>query len=311
MDGTALLDGTERRTASEVSSWERFSFEATRFVVYGLARILTLTGLYHCGRAFATLEWLTNYKRRRRFAQVMADLFGEEMSPQAVRRACLQHFIRVRNDKLLYLVFDRLRFEEIRARLTINNVHLMDDALAAGKGVYVAMSHFGSQHIAVACLQSHGYTVGGVRDPREGALRRYIQVKQAEKSGSYVRYFHNDAFPRELFRWFGENRALISLMDPVAVRDEHKRKTIELTMFGRTRRLLLGPIQVATRCGAPTLQAFIVSRKNFHYVIDLQGPLVDPAKEDVTEERIGEAMRQYASRIEKYTRTYPCHVSRI
>lgn len=311
MNGTAVLEGTGQRTQPDVSAWERFSFEVTRSIVYGLSRVLSLTGLYHVGRAFATLEWLTNYKLRRRFARVMADLFGAEMSPREVRRASLRHFIRVRNDKLFYLIFDLLKPEEVQRRLTIRNRHLLDRALDGGRGVYLAMSHLGSQHIAVFCLHCCGYPVGGVRDPREGSLRRYIQVKLNENKTSYVRYFHNTVFPRELFRWFQGNRVLASLMDPVVIRDEHRKKTIEVTMFGRKRSLLLGPIQVATRCGAPTIQAFVISRKNFHYVIDLQGPLVDPSKVEATDERIREAMVSYAGRIERFTRTYPCHVSRI
>ncbi|MEE9293533.1 MAG: hypothetical protein V3W34_01010 [Phycisphaerae bacterium] len=304
------LQSSSQKDRPSISNWERVSFEVTRFVVGILARILSLTGLYHFGRAFATLEWLIQYKRRRRFAARMQELFGTEMSPVAVRRACWRHFVRVRNDKLYYLIFDLLPPEKVLRRFTITNKHLLDDALARGKGAHLAMSHLGSHHVGFFCLRASGYTVAIVRDPKEGAMRRYMRCKHETTWGDQMRYFRNDVFPRTMYRWYENNGLLMTALD-VAGRGVEHVKTVEATLFGKRRPILPGPIQLASRCGAPTLQGFVVTRKNFHYEFELHGPLVDPAEDQSTDERLAAAVQAYADGIERFARAYPCHVSRI
>ncbi len=306
--GTSTLAAA---TLPGVSTWERVSFTVARFYLRVLLRVLSLSGLYRFGQVFATLEWLINAKRRRRFARVLPDLLGHQLSNAEIRRASLRHAVRVRNDKVFYLIFDYLRPETIERQFTIKNRPFIDDALAMGKGAYLAMSHQGSHHVALVNLLAAGYTIGGVRDTREGAIRRFMQHKFNAKGGKQIRYFHNDVFPRQLYRWFASNALLVSAMDSTRVHRENH-KTTSITMFGRARDVLTGPIELAARCGAPALQAFLISRPGFHYEFEVHGPLLDPAKRDhLSEEELQRTLQLYADRIEAFVRKNPCHVSRI
>ncbi len=310
-----------------VSLWERLSFQVTRLFLYVVWRTVSLSGLYQVGRAFATMEWLINYKRRRRFARRLMEVYGGELASSKRRRATWRHFVRTRCDKLFYLIFDDLPQSKILERFEIINRHLLDEALARGRGVYVALSHLGAHHVAGMLLVEAGYKVAGVRYAQEGAMHRYIQEKYEQANRDRVRYFHSDSYPRRLYRCFEENFVLGSAADVSRVRGGHL-KTIEVGLFGQRRAFLAGPMQIAMRCGAPAVQGFLISGKNFHYVFELQGPLFDGAAaearrhegtkgrregRDARDESaaLGEALKTYAANLERFARRYPCHVSRI
>ncbi len=312
-EDTQRTDEVSREEVSlpHVSVWERVSFGTTRFVLRWFARIFGLGGLYQLGRAFATVEWAINRRRRRRFSAAMMKYLGPDQAKGAVREATLRYFVRMRTDKMFYLVFDHFRREEISKRFRIINRELLDDALSTGRGVYIAMSHHGSHHVALVCLQAQGYSVGGVREPNEGAIRRYMQSKLALKPWARVRYFHNDVFPRQILRWLRNPNLLVSAMDTSRTHSlQHK--TVDVELFGQKRPVLRGPLDMANRAGAVTVQAFVRSRPGFHYEFEVYGPLVDlQSGGDVSDERIHEAIRSYAERIERFTRNNPCHISRI
>ena len=62
---------------SEVTKWEAFSFASMRLFLGGLLRIVGLGGLYHLSRGFGGLEYLIDYKRRRRVGKMQSIVFDE------------------------------------------------------------------------------------------------------------------------------------------------------------------------------------------------------------------------------------------
>lgn len=297
-------------SSSAISAWQRISFETARFAVRGLLRLLGLNGLYRFGRAFATLEWLINYKRRRRFARQLRLILGPDVSASARRQHTRRHFIRTRCDKLFFLIFDHLPADEARARFRVLNRRLLDEGLARGRGAYVALSHTGPQHVAGLLMLMLGYKIAGVRDPKEGALRRFLQEKLERKDRERVRYFYADGYPRAIYRCFQDNFVVGSAIDVHRRRAEHL-KTVEVNVFGRDRLFLTGPLQMALRCGAPILQGLILSEENFHYTLELSDlqPEVEPPHGAT--DPVANAIHIYARNLETYCRRYPCHVSRL
>ena len=295
-----------------VSTWERFSFAVLRVAVYGLARCVTLPGLYRFGQVFGFLEWAVNYKRRRRFAARLRSVLGEGLPAPAVRKATLDHFIRVRCDKIIYLILDLLPREQMVQRFEIVNRHLLDEALTRGRGAYIALSHHGAHHVAALMMSLLGYKVAGVRDRREGAIRRYVQTMYEQKYDELrnARIIYSDAFPRDIYRCFRDNFTLGSALDIQRQRDAHL-KTAEVDFFGSKQRFLTGTIQIALRCGATILQGFIISDANFRYRFELHGPLADPANAEETPDSLEQIMRRYAANIERYIRRYPAQISKV
>ena len=292
-----------------LSQWERISIGFQRWLVLAMARTLSLRFLHAFGISFAVLEWLTNYKRRRRFAANMRAAFGDRMSSREVRRACLRQIIRLRNDKLFFLIQDRLPDDEVRSRIKIVNQDLLDEGLARGKGVYLANAHLGSHHIANYALWVHGYKIGTIRDPKEGAVRRYIRFHCQESWGDRMRVFPNTESARTFMRWLGDNGLLISAMDIPPGRNVPA-KTVRVTIYGENRDFLSGPMRIAAKAGSTALTMLLISRGGFRYELQIGTPLLDPATDENNDARVAEAMQRYADWVENAMRTHPCHLSR-
>jgi lauroyl/myristoyl acyltransferase len=83
-----------------------------------------------------------------------------------------------------------------------------------------------------------------------------------------------------------------------------------VTVFGDQREFLTGTVQVAMRCRATVVQAFVVSRRNFYYRLIVKPPLHVPA-EDVEAPPLPELMQRYADGIADHVREHPDHLSRV
>ncbi len=309
---TATATGPPQSDKSDaLGAWARLKYEVVRAFLWGWARCFSLKGLYLFGQFFGTCEYLINYKRRRRFRRRLVEIYGEQLTSDLARRATWRHFMRVRCDKLFYLIFDKLPREKILNRVRFFGREILDEALRRGRGAAVLTSHHGSHHVSGLLLALLGYKVAGVRDRNEGPLRKYVQDRFAETFPEFraMRVFYADSFPRELYRSFEEGFILGSSVDIQHDRGAHLR-TMPVEIFGRKRPFLTGPLRIALRSGAPILQGFLLSRKNFYFRMIVQGPLLDPATSRDDPETLAQALQHYADNIAAFVRANPCHISK-
>jgi len=310
--GARAEEMTAPSAGPRLTLWEHASFTIAHAGATAMLHLLSLEGLYSFGRGFGTIEWLINFKRRRRFADSLSYVLGAVPTAGERRRHSRQFFMQSRCDKLFYLVFDRITRQAALTRLTITNQKLLDDALARGRGVYMAMSHHGPLHVVAMLMSLRGYKTAGVRDRREGALRRYIQDRFDRRYPEFrrMRVLYADSFPREIFRCLRDGFVLGSAMDVSRVRDPRQR-TEEITAFGERQHFLSGPMRIAVRCRTPVLQAFILPEKDFHYRLEIVETLIDPDHAEDEDAAVSAAMQRYAANVERYIRRYPNLVTRL
>lgn len=307
-DATALPPTRVTR----LSLWERVSFGMTHWGLSLLLGIVGFGGICRFGRIFGLVEWSVNYKRRRRFAAALERVLGHKPSKAVRRRETRTYFIRSRCDKLFYLLLDRVSPDQVESVFTINNRSLLDDALARGKGVYIAMSHHGPQLATGMLLSLSGYPVAAVREGSESGLRRFVQNRFDRRHPQFrrLRVLYSDSFPREIYRCFKDGLMLGSAMDVSRVRHQNQRAET-VTMFGEERQFVSGPLHVALRCGAPMLQAFASSDNSGHYYFDIVHVLLDPRVVANKDQAVHDAMQTYAATIEKRLRESPSLLTRI
>jgi lauroyl/myristoyl acyltransferase len=300
------------RGPAATTVWERLSFGIVHSLVSLLLAVIGLRGLYRLGRAFGTMEWLMNHRRRHRFARALGQVSEGGLDRSEVRAATREYFMCARCDKLFYLIFDRIDQTHARDLFSIRNEELLQQASSRGRGVYVALSHHGAHHIAGMLMTLRGYKVAGVRDRQEGGLRRFVQDRFDRRYPEFgrARILYSDSYPREIYRCFEEGFILGSAMDVSRVRHPNQ-KTEEVMVFGERRPFVSGPLRIALRCRAPALQAFILAHDHFHYELDIVGELLDPEHVTDEEESIRRALDVYARNVERYVRAYPRQLTRI
>ena len=303
--------GAVQSEPSPLSAWERIAFGTAHAFAVALLRCFSLRGLYSIGRLFGTLEWVINFKRRRRYARALERVLGRKPSARERRRFTHRYFQRQRCDKIFYLVFDRIPRDQAASLLSIEPKEMIEAALADGKGVYMALSHFGAHHVAGMLLAVQGYKVVGVRDRHEGGLRRYIldRFDRQYPELSRLRVLYADSYPRDIYRCLEEGYLLGSAMDVSRVRHQNQRVE-EVEISGERRQFVTGPLRVAMRCGATVLQAFVMPEENFRYRLVIVSRLIEPNPAD-REAAIRRAMSEYALTAEKYAREHPDLLTRI
>ncbi|HUU82824.1 MAG TPA: lysophospholipid acyltransferase family protein [Phycisphaerae bacterium] len=306
--GTAPADGAQ----ADMGRWQRVAFSTIRGFLWGFAVLFSLRGLYLFGQIFGTFEWLINYRRRRRYRRRLKLLLGDALTPQQRRVEARRFFMRLRCDKIFYLIFDKIPREKALARFHYHGTELIDEALARGRGCFTAMSHHGSYHVGAMLMALRGYRIVAVRDQREGGMRKFIQEMYDRRYPEFqrMRVLYADTYPRDIYRAFGENYLVGAALDIHHSRGDQKR-TVAVNILGQQRSFLAGTLQIALRSGAGVVQAFVISEKNFHYRLDILGPLVENPEGGETAEMLDSAMQAYARNIEKYTLRYPNHVSRV
>ncbi len=308
---TTNAPAADAHPQSEVTRWEAFSLTSMRFFLGGLLRIAGLGGLYRLTRAFGGLEYLINYKRRNKVRKMQSIALDENTPPRVRRKWVCENFMRIRCDKVFYLIFDLLPEEKLAGCFEIVNREILDAALARGNGVCAMTSHIGSGHVIGMLMSFLGYRVSGVRSPKEGAVRRYMQSKWAEKYPDHppIVMLYTGHFPRPIYRLFKDNFILGSSSDVSKIPDE-KMRTIPVKLFGHELEFLLGPLLIAIRCKAAVLQSFTLSSPGFKYRVEFLGPLTDPDAGDESPELLGKVMQTYADNIADYARRYPDHITK-
>lgn len=295
-----------------VGWYVRRKFAVVRGLLRGWVRLFGLRGLFVLGRWFGTIEYLINFKRRARYRRELRRVFPDGITRSRQQKITLGYFRRTRCDKLYYLIFDGLPREKTMRRIRFHGREYLDAALARGNGVYVMLSHQGSHHVAGLLMALLGYRCAGVRDRNEGAIRVYMQERYATVFPEFrsIRMLYADSFPRDIFRCFHENRVVGSALDVGRVRGLAL-KTCPVKIFGETRDFLTGPLEIALRCNATIVQAFVVSRPNFYFRLIVKPPLLIPDGTETDAPQVQELMQRYADGIQAHVHEYPDHLSRI
>jgi KDO2-lipid IV(A) lauroyltransferase len=317
MESSATAIGSPAAQAVEEKarvSWvTRTKYGLIRGFLTGWVWCFGLTGLYRFGRFCATYEWLIIFKLRRRYRErLMAISGGQEFDRRQLRRLTRAWFVRQRCDKLFYLIFDRIPKEQILERIEFLGREHIDAGLARGRGVYGAMPHLGTHHIAGVLMAIMGYKVAGVRDRKEGKLRLHMQQIFADRypEVAAIRIFFADDYPRDLFRCFRDNYILGTALDVDRERAPHQRRQ-KVRIFGQEREWLTGTLQIALRCKATIIPSFWVSLPDYHFQLIAHEPLVDPDVARDEPEVVAEAMQHYAEKIEAHIRAHPDHISKV
>lgn len=212
-----------------------------------LARSLPEPVAAATGRAAGFWLSLGMAGRRAMVERHLQRLHGRRLGPVTLQREVQRTFDSYARYWLESFRLPRMSPAELDAGMAVDGLHHLDDALARGNGVIMALPHLGGWDFGGAWLATRGYPITVVVEPLE---------------------------PPELFEWFAELRRTIGLqvvpLGPHAGRavlgalrrnevvgllcDRDIDGTgVPVEFFGERTTLPAGPVTLSLRTGAPVL----------------------------------------------------------
>jgi KDO2-lipid IV(A) lauroyltransferase len=171
---------------------------------------------------------------------------------------CWRHFGR---ELLQYLQMQNLSLPEIAERCPFENAHLLDEAVARGKGTVLISAHWGGWEVAGMALMSLVRNVRTVARPLDNELlERDLQQLRARTGAEVV---DRRKAARVLLRGLSENAVVVLLPDQAVL----PREGILVPFLGRPAWTTPAPAKMAIRSGATIVFAFCIPDGLRHRVV--------------------------------------------
>ena len=235
--------------------------------------------------------WLSAGQRRAALENYAAVLGASDGDPRVARvaRRAFQNYGRMLMD---FVLLGSLSSEELTRRMTHDGREHLDEALARGRGVIMAVPHMGSWDMAGSYAAALGYRVWAVAEKFPGSLNRAV-VATREHFGLHV-----ISLGRSAVRAISE--ALESNGVVALVCDLEQGPGVPVRFFGRRAIVPSGPAAIALKTGASIIAASTTAGSPGHYHVHLDPPLTWPAGE--TKESL---MQRVISHFEEFIKERP------
>ena len=257
---------------------ERIKYVTLFFIWYPLRKLLrTFTSLRGKYRRLLTVGGL--------FGDVFYFLFptGRHILRRELESFSLYKpsYIRETFRHIMKIEMEGMVFEDLNHGI-INNItvfrglHHLDDTLNDGKGVVLALVHFGWHMHTIPALGYMGYKINQIADARpvdleinRGFFHRRVIEKRLENAANLpVTFIRAGSYLRPLIRTLEKNEILIVALDG---REAKTFKPYSLL----NRRIMLSPVmlRVAERVGSPILPMFTYRGEDGRHRVIIHPPL--------------------------------------
>ena len=227
-------------------------------------------------------------------------LYGPQFGGAALRRAVAATFESY--GRYFFEVF-RLPgtpYAEIDARTRVNGMEHIAAAIAAGKGLVLALPHLGNWDNAGAWLAGQGYTVVVVAEPLEPPELFEFFVETRAALGMRVIALSRTA-GAEALRALHANEAVCLLCDRDLTGDG-----VEVEFLGERTTLPAGPATLALRSGARLLAVGCYFRPEGGHEIHILDP-IDTERKGRIRDDVARVTQDLAHRFEQLIRAQPEH----
>ena len=235
--------------------------------------------------------WLSRAQRRAALDNYGAVLDLPPSDPEVARvaRRAFQNYGRMLAD---FVLLGDLKPEDVLERVEVDGLELVDERLALGRGLIVALPHMGSWDMAAAWAAAKGYPVAAVADRFPGSLNEAV-VRSRKRFGLEVIAIGRSAV-REVREALAANK-----MVPL-VCDLEQGPGVEVRFFGRRAVVPAGPAAFSLKSGAPVVVVHSYANGPGRYRVEVQkAPVWRP------DETSQSGMQTIINRFETYIRKRP------
>ena len=235
--------------------------------------------------------WLNARQRRAALENYAAALDREPTDPEVARvaRRAFQNYGRMLLD---FLLMGSLTKEELIKRTDVDGIEHLDQALARGHGVLMALPHMGSWDNTGSYGGALGYPIMAVTGRFPGSLNDAV-VQTRQRYGLAVLQVGRPAV-REIIHALNAN-GMVGL-----VCDQEEGPGVEVSFFGRSANVPSGPAAIALKTGAVLMPAYQYMTATGRHHIHLEAALTQIEGE--TKESL---MQRIVHRFEGFIRERP------
>jgi phosphatidylinositol dimannoside acyltransferase len=235
--------------------------------------------------------WLNARQRRAALDNYAAALDLKRTDPEVARvaRRAFQNYGRMLLD---FLLMGSLTKEELIKRTDVDGLEHLDDALAQGRGVLIALPHMGSWDNTGSYGGALGYPIMAVTARFPGSLNDAV-VQTRQRYGLEVLLVGRPVV-REIIQALHANR-LVGL-----VCDQQEGPGVEVSFFGRRAVVPSGPAALALKTRAALMPGYQYMTPAGRHHIHLESALTWPEGE--TKENL---MQRIVHRFEAFIRERP------
>jgi KDO2-lipid IV(A) lauroyltransferase len=158
------------------------------------------------------------------------------------------------------------RLDEV---VSVEGLEVMDEALAAGRGVVAITGHIGNWELLAAFFGLRGYPVTVIATPVKGERLNAENVAVRAEVGVETVLREGPGASRQILRTLKRGRILAILMDQAT-----RGQATPVPFFGRLAWTPIGPALLAERTGARLVGVFIHRRADGRHVISVRRPEV-------------------------------------
>ena len=205
--------------------------------------------------------------------------------------------------------FPRLNKKKAEELCTIVGMEHLENALKKGKGVIIALCHFGSYKMILPCLGYKGYKITQVAanpidltgKEKSVVKNKTMQIEYECEKSLPAHFFYIGGTPRQIYRVLQNNEILVMSLDGIL--DPHR---ISAPFLQRKIRLSPSLLKIAERTKAAILPVFTIREKNDKHTIII-GNEIAPGDGDDKEEQETNVLFKFGSLMEQYVKEYPSH----
>lgn len=223
-----------------------------------LFRILPYNAAFAYLQMMGKLYYLIRRKEKRLIERNICDLL-EGKSRREIRRIKAETFrgIFAHYFEKMYSAFKDLDVVRklIDERFTIENRHVLDDALARNKGVILVTAHWGAVEFIPWVLGLNGYPISVILECQTEHLAKELKKKADQYNAKLLSSKEGESVYARALESLGENRLLMTECDEVDAWRKRSSRTIEL--FGKTLYFDNTLDIMAHRSGAPVVGVFL------------------------------------------------------
>ncbi|RLC45253.1 MAG: hypothetical protein DRH70_07905 [Candidatus Coatesbacteria bacterium] len=245
---------------------------------------------YHVG-------YVGKMRSRRSYLQYLREALPH-LSEIERRRILRQFWINHEHSFLELFLLPTLTKENIDDFVQFDGLEVLDECLALGKGVVLAVPHFGSPRFLHVALAIKGYPMNVISSRYEEASETVRRIL-LEPSLKWHNVGHPDMSPRWMFTALKQNEIL--QISPTAFGAS---KGCWITFLGGRAMVSSSPVRLALSTGAALVPAFISRLQGYRHRIEIRAPL--ELKHDTNRQRLIQSTTEELMKIvEQYAAAYP------